>query len=98
MPCDDFQLAVLSSIVKKIKRVPLRRVLSLYGVEYNESDSLKKLCKKLKGYIIRLRKGKRAEAQTEKCAESVKLQQQPYQLSPPVKSRSGLVGRSRQSP
>ena len=47
------------------------RVLSLYGVEYDESDSLKKLHKKLKGYIIRLRKGKRAEARTEKHAESV---------------------------
>ena len=62
MPCDDFQLAVLSSIVKKIKQVPLKHVLSLYGVEYDESDSLKKLCKKLKGYIVRLKKGKRAEA------------------------------------
>ena len=71
MPCDDFQLAVLSSIVKKIKRVPLWHVLSLYGVEYDESDSFKKLHKKLKGYIVRLRKGKRTEARTEKRAESV---------------------------
>ena len=31
----------------------------------------KNFVKKLKGYIIRLRKGKRAEAQTEKHAESV---------------------------
>ena len=31
----------------------------------------KNFVKKLKRYIIRLRKGKRAEARTEKCAESV---------------------------
>ena len=68
------QIALFLILLKPSNRYVC--VLSLYGVEYDESDSLKKLHKKLKGYIVRLRKGKRAEARTEKHAAEVEHQKE----------------------
>lgn len=59
--CDDLQIHVLSSLVKKIACGPLIHILQLHSVAFLDQDSLRKICKDLWKYITRLKKGKSSE-------------------------------------
>jgi hypothetical protein len=55
----DIQVHILSAVYgSKISSSPLRRVLSNLDVQYDNDDSLPQLRRKLKSYILKLRKGK----------------------------------------
>ncbi|KAJ7506421.1 hypothetical protein B0H11DRAFT_1903795 [Mycena galericulata] len=58
----DFDLAqvnILASLMPKLSRRPLRRILQMHSVEFSMSDGTAALRKHLKAYLRRLRRGKR---------------------------------------
>jgi hypothetical protein len=58
----DLQVHILSAVYgSKISLSPLRRVLANLGIEHGTDDSLPQLRRKLKKYIMQLRRGKNTE-------------------------------------
>jgi len=57
----DLQVYILTKLMKKLSKGPLRRLLQLHDVEFSPEDSVSKLRRVLKKYITRLKKGKQVE-------------------------------------
>jgi hypothetical protein len=57
---EDLQAAILDSVVDRIKKRPLHRLLALRGVTFDPAASLRRLRQRLRSHISELRKGKRS--------------------------------------
>lgn len=68
--CAELQIDLLSSLPRSMTRASLRRLLTLYNIEFLSTDGAPKLRRRVKKYVTTLKKGKFSEAFLESSFQS----------------------------